>query len=45
MGMYDKHKLLFAFFMGIRIFEDGKESNNGDLNAQNLNALQRIGDM
>jgi hypothetical protein len=38
MGLFDKHKLLFAFFMGIRIFEEGKDSA-GTLNAQNLNAL------
>jgi hypothetical protein len=32
MGLFDKHKLLFAFFMGIRIFEEGKDSA-GTLNA------------
>jgi hypothetical protein len=44
MGLFDKHKMLFAFFMGIRIFEEGKDSA-GTLNAQNLNALNRLEEM
>jgi hypothetical protein len=42
MSLFEKHKLLFSFFMAIRIYETGEESSDFDAK---LKELDKIGEL
>lgn len=43
MSLFERHKLLFAFFMAIRIYQQGEDSVESF--AQKLKELDRIGNI
>jgi hypothetical protein len=42
MSLFEKHKLLFSFFMAIRIYETGQDTSDFDAK---LKELDRIGEL